>query len=178
MKRISVSTALLVSTIVLVAVSNQVIGRAFAEGASAANTDKTFTWPKSSAWPHLQCRYSIYVIAAEVGRQCRAGRDLDFQAELERTVARYEAVIRAGDSYFTTEHLKNFKAMQIDGPDPIKCNEVALNVYEAFHKKGTNRLRIAVDSQLTPPKGGWSKAPSCVYDVVPAVPLEHVKASQ
>jgi hypothetical protein len=143
----------------------------------AANSDsgKVFIRPASDAWPYLQCHYTMYVVAAEVGRQCRVGRDQEFQAELKRTVARFEAVIRAGNTYFTTEQLNGFKAMQIGGPAPIKCNEKALDLYEALHKRGTDRLRMAVDKVLTPPKGGWSKARYCLYDVVPAIPLEHVK---
>jgi hypothetical protein len=91
------------------------------------------------------CTWAFARAAAQIGRACDAGRDPEFQAELERTVGRFEAYAR--DAGWTPERIAQFEREQ--GSLPSRggdvCTGEMTSLYHQMSARGPAALHAAVD---------------------------------
>lgn len=102
----------------------------------------------------LLCVWAIVNVAAEVGRRCRAGRNPALQAELERSIARFEDhVLRNSDA--TADRIATFRRDQgMSGADNAAlCRGDPVMIYEAIAAGGPEALRRETDRLLARPGG-------------------------
>jgi hypothetical protein len=97
------------------------------------------------------CLWGITNGAAEIGRQCRPGQNLAFQAELERSVSRFDDyVLRNG---LTPEQVAQFKREQgLSGtPQAALCTGELIAFYNHMSAQGPDGLRSEVDRLVSRP---------------------------
>ena len=98
------------------------------------------------------CMWALVNVAAEVGRQCKPGRDVAFQAELDRSVIRFdEFVLRNSDT--TPAQMAEFKRVQGMSGVPVAelCRGDPIILYEGMAAAGREGLRSQVDRILERP---------------------------
>lgn len=98
------------------------------------------------------CLWAMTSVAAEVGRQCRAGANPAVQHELDDAVARFEAYVRR-NSEATDAEIGEFRRRQgLGGADNSRlCHGDPLRAYDEMAAAGAERVRREVDRMLARP---------------------------
>jgi hypothetical protein len=97
------------------------------------------------------CLWALTSAAAEIGRQCRVGQNPAFQAELERSVDRFDHYVLANG--LTAEEVAQFKRQQgLSGaPGGQACTGDLISFYDHMAAGGPEALRSAVDGLISRP---------------------------
>jgi hypothetical protein len=97
------------------------------------------------------CLWGLTSAAAEIGRQCRVGQNPAFQAELERSVSRFDDYVLANG--MTAEQVAQFKRQQgLSGaPEARLCTGELISFYDHMAAGGPEGLRAAVDELVSRP---------------------------
>jgi hypothetical protein len=104
------------------------------------------------------CAWALTSIAHEVGRRCRPGQDPAFQAELDRTIQRFEDyALRNSDA--TPAQVAEFRRGQgmAEAPNGELCVGDPLMLYNHMAAAGVDSLRSAADELVArdaPPQWG------------------------
>lgn len=106
------------------------------------------TAPAPAAGEGVLCGLAIYSAVAEVGRQCFAERNLDFQSHVRHNIARIEAFVRA-NSAMTQADLEQFEHRQ--APRDNACAADLTKFYQAFAKAGSAAIDQDVDRLIARP---------------------------
>lgn len=103
------------------------------------------------------CIWSIYSIAAEVGRRCRPGEDAEFQQALTDAVARIDNyVVENTEPAWTSDQVAAFRRQQgLEGaPQEQVCKGEPARLYEWLAPHGAENIRRYVDA-LRPGLPTW-----------------------
>jgi len=98
------------------------------------------------------CSWALYAIVDHVGRECFRGRDPEFQAEVARHVARFDAYVVA-NSDATVEDAREFRRQQGEhaaAPGRL-CSGDPVMMYELFRQQGATERTKNVDDMLARP---------------------------
>ena len=127
----------------------------------------------SNPWPGLVCPYTRYIVVAEIGAQCRAGQDAEFQGELRQSIARLEHFITQNSTNWTAKKFEDYRAHEIGGPGSLVCSAKTLKLYETLRAEGAAKLRADVEWELSRSNNVWGSYGGCAYDLIPQYNLEH-----
>jgi hypothetical protein len=96
------------------------------------------------------CGWAFMIVAREVGRQCFAGQDADFQAVLQDSVSRIDAYA-ARNGPFTPAQVADFhKRMGKERSPPSDlCQGDLRKVYEGYRSAGQAALRTMTDVMVS-----------------------------
>jgi hypothetical protein len=98
------------------------------------------------------CGLAIYHTMAEVGRQCMVGKYPEFQGELLRATAQFDAFVLQ-NSAISVADLDKFKRDQarVGSPRAAVCQEDLMGIYETMAKRGAEALRVETSTALARP---------------------------
>jgi hypothetical protein len=98
------------------------------------------------------CLWALTSAAAEIGRLCRPGRNPAFQAELERSVSRFDDYVLS-NSHVTAEDVASFKREQgfAGASESQVCTGEHPAFYDLLAARGAEALRSEVDQLLSRP---------------------------
>ncbi len=103
------------------------------------------------------CGWAFMVLAREVGKQCFAGQDPEFQAQLNESVSRIDQyVIKNGQ--LTAADVAAFKKEQGEegAPASVLCHGDPVVLYKLFRSKGVGAIKSLTEALVSRPgKPSW-----------------------
>jgi hypothetical protein len=128
---------------------------AFAFGVNRTDDASAQTEPRESEpGEGVVCAWAIYSAMAEVGGRCLPEEDLEFQEELQRSVARIdEYVLLNASPPVTVEQVAEFKREQgnTDSTTEHLCGAEMIGYFRSFAEQGADSVRTATDQMLARP---------------------------
>jgi hypothetical protein len=113
--------------------------------------------PEAPATPPgegVLCVWALLTVAAEVGRRCHPGEEVEFQEELAASLASIEAfVVANSDPPPTPEEIARFKHDQgrVGAPLALVCTDNAEQLYRGILGVGAAELHTHVELMLARP---------------------------
>ena len=103
------------------------------------------------------CGWAFLILTREVGKQCFAGQDAEFQAQLNDSVQRIDDYV-AKNGNATPAEIADFKREQghEGGPASFLCRGDALQLYAAYRSRGASAVKYLTDAMVSRPgKPTW-----------------------
>jgi hypothetical protein len=99
------------------------------------------------------CAVALYTAVQEVGKRCFPGEDAEFQAEVDRAVARLDAFVLANSDMGEAglERLKREQSL-VGAPEAELCTGDPVGIYRAFAAQGKESLRAEAEMLTARPR--------------------------
>ncbi|MBI1251792.1 MAG: hypothetical protein GC189_10000 [Alphaproteobacteria bacterium] len=100
------------------------------------------------------CAWALYSVAAEVGRRCFPGQNVEVNEELVRSVARIDAFVIANtDPQTTKQQIDEFKRQQggVGADQESLCRGDAVQIYRSLAAQGALEIRRSIDTLVSRP---------------------------
>jgi hypothetical protein len=99
------------------------------------------------------CALALYTVAQEVGKRCFPGEDSEFQAELDRAVARLDAFVLANSDMGQAGLARPKREQSLVGaPEAELCSGDPVGIYKAFAAQGSEYLRAEAEMLTARPR--------------------------